>query len=124
MQFVSVVAKLVRQPFCWVRPLFGGTVVTAESSVQTAPLRLKYEPQYDLLSVWLNGPEPVDNIEVEPGVCLRVSRAHGGVIGLEMIEAAARLHKHPNVFKSASFAKNLIARYVRKADLADLLPAR
>lgn len=86
-------------------------------------LSLKYEAQYDLLSVWLGGARPVDNVEIEPGVYLRISRADGHVVGLEMLEAAARLHKHPNSLKNPSFAKNLIAKYSRRLASRSAEPA-
>lgn len=54
-------------------------------------VRLKYEPEYDLLSIWLGAPQPVDQVEVEPGVYVRVSRASHAPVGLEVIEALARL---------------------------------
>jgi uncharacterized protein YuzE len=101
------------QPICSF--LFGTTM--AKPHPGTAPLKLKYEAEYDLLSVWVTGPEPADNIEVEPGVYVRVSRSKGQVVGLEVIEATERLHKPSQILKNPTFARKLLEKYARRAHL-------
>ena len=78
---------------------------------QDGGIRLKYEPEYDLLSVWLGSPEPADNVEVEPGFCIRVSRSSHRVVGLEVVSAAARFQKDKRVVGTPAFARSLIERY-------------
>lgn len=78
-------------------------------------LRLKYEPDFDLLSVWVGQPQIVDNIEVEPGICVRVSRDHQRVVGVEIVDAAARLEKDATAFKSQSYAQRLLNKYGQMA---------
>jgi uncharacterized protein YuzE len=84
-------------------------------------LNLRYEADHDLLSVWLGGPALAESVEVEPGVCVRVSD-EGQVIGLEVIDAAARLHKDARTLESRSFAKALMVKYGRLA-LSELYPS-
>jgi len=76
-------------------------------------LRLKYEREYDLLSVWLGAPRVVETVEVEPGVCVRVSEGH--VVGVEVVDAAARLHKDPIVLETPAYARLLMEEYGRIA---------
>jgi hypothetical protein len=78
-------------------------------------VRLKYEPQYDLLSVWLGAPQPVDQVEVEPGVYVRFSRADHQPVGIEVLEAVARLHTDPETIRSHGFAKTLVQKYAQRA---------
>ena len=83
-------------------------------SNDSSTLRLKYEREYDLLSVWIGAPRPVETVEVETGVCVRVD-AKGQVVGLEVVDAAARLGKDPSVFENAAFVRGLMDRYGRTA---------
>ena len=85
-------------------------------------LHIKYEPEHDLLSVWLDDFARADAVEVEPGVCVRVSD-EGAVIGLEIVDAAARLQKDAQTLESRPYAVELLRKYGRKA-LSDLAHAQ
>lgn len=78
-------------------------------------LTLKYEAEYDLLSVWVGAPQVADSVEVEPGLCVRVSRADHKVVGLEVVDAAARFNKDASVVRSQAFAQKLLNDYGRLA---------
>lgn len=105
MHFVRLFDRLVRQPFC---SIFGHveTAMPTDSAV-----RLKYEPEYDLLSVWVGEPQPVDQVEVESGVYVRVTRDDHRAVGLEILEAAARFHKDADGIRNPAFARSLLNRY-------------
>lgn len=80
--------------------------------VVVAPgLKLNYEPEYDLLSAWVGAPEVSESIEVEPGLVMRISRATGKAIGLEIMGAAERFHVDPMIFHDEVFARQLLERY-------------
>jgi hypothetical protein len=115
MQFVNSLAQFVRHPICSVKHWLEGDMTTPD-----AGLRLKYEREYDLLSVWLGNPRDVDTVEVEPGVCVRV--AGGEVVGVEVVDAAARLHKEPGVLETPAYARVLLEQYGRIA-LNELHPS-
>ena len=74
-------------------------------------LQLKYEQEYDLLSVWVGGPQVADSVEVEPGLCVRFSRDDHRVVGLEIVDAAARFHTNASVLRTQAFAQSLLERY-------------
>lgn len=81
----------------------------------TSAVRLKYEPEYDLLSVWLGDPQPLDQVEVESGVYVRVSRESHLAVGLEILEAGARFHKDEEGIRNPAFARTLLEKYGPKA---------
>ncbi|CAN5426012.1 hypothetical protein BH23ACI1_BH23ACI1_27500 [soil metagenome] len=70
-------------------------------------LSLNYEPEHDLLSVWVGTSVLADSVEVEPGVCVRVSN-DGTVVGLQVVDAAARLHKDARTLESPTYARQLL----------------
>lgn len=78
-------------------------------------LRLKYEPEYDLLSAWIGAPRVADVVEVEPGFCIRISRDTHQVIGLEVMGAAARFKKNASAIQNHTFVRSLLERYGRAA---------
>src|SRR5687768_5647363 len=119
MPIVSLFNKIVRQPICSVMTWFGADMERRHSD---NALRLKYESEYDLLSVWIGAPQPVDQIEVEPGVYVRISRAEHRPVGLEVIEAVSRLHTDPSTIQTDSFARELLKTYGRKAKAAFSTP--
>jgi uncharacterized protein YuzE len=80
-----------------------------------APLRLKYEPDYDLLSAWLGTPQVADSVEVEPGLLVRISRETGKVVGLEIVDVAARFDVDPSRVREESFVQGLLRNYASKA---------
>lgn len=89
--------------------------------IQDDRLNLRYEAEHDLLSVWVGGSALADSVEVEPGVCVRVSD-DGRVVGLEVVDASARLHRDVRTLQSRAFAKTLMMKYGRIA-LSELYPS-
>jgi uncharacterized protein YuzE len=77
-------------------------------------IRLKYEREYDLLSVWVGAPQIADQVEVEPGVCVRVSE-RGAVVGVEVVDAAARLATDAATLETPAYAQRLLDKYGRIA---------
>jgi uncharacterized protein YuzE len=57
-------------------------------------LHVEYQPQVDLLFVWIGEPQKARNIEVEPGVYVRVSDEKR-VVGIEILDCAVRFHRSP-----------------------------
>jgi uncharacterized protein YuzE len=111
MHFVASLARVIRHPICSIRYW-----MTRDLYAHTpAPdLRLKYEREHDLLSVWVGAPQLSDTVEVEPGVCVRVSPSWE-VIGVEVVDAAARLNQDAATLQDPAFAQKLLDRYGRAA---------
>ncbi|HWW87261.1 MAG TPA: DUF2283 domain-containing protein [Vicinamibacterales bacterium] len=109
MHFVNIFTRLIRQPFCSVFGWFGVTM--NKKTVEIDGLRLKYEPEYDLLSVWLGAPQVADNVEVEPGISVRISRDQHQVVGVEIVDAAARLHRDASSLTNQAYVRGLLDKY-------------
>lgn len=82
---------------------------------ESAEFRLKYEPEYDLLSVSIGSSPSVENVEVEDGIYVRVDRAHHAVLGIEVLEARARFHKSADEIRSVAFVNTLLSSYGPRA---------
>jgi hypothetical protein len=91
------------------------TPLSAKPSSSDTPVRLKYEPQYDLLSAWIGAPQEADNVEIEPGLVIRISRASGRVVGLEVADVSARFSKDRATVQSPAFVRSLLDRYSKAA---------
>jgi hypothetical protein len=85
--------------------------IPMQTSAGDSGIRLRYEAEYDHLSVWVGEPTIADNVEVEPGLCVRVSRMDHSVVGLEVIDAAYRFHKDPETLRNPSFVLGLLRQY-------------
>lgn len=109
MPIVNYLASLIRHPICSV---FGWKVTQMDDSTS---VRLKYERDHDLLSVWLRQVDPrhIDTVEVEPGVCVRLDE-EGRVVGVEVVDAAARLQKDASTLENKAFAIALVRSYGRR----------
>jgi uncharacterized protein YuzE len=114
---MTTLARFFRHPICLMWEWMGAPMEISEDR-----LNLRYEADHDLLSVWLGAPALADAVEVEPGVCVRVSE-NGAVIGLEVVDAAARLKKDASTLQSRTYAKALMRKYGRIA-LTELAHAR
>ena len=113
---MTILARFLRHPVCSVREWMGAPMDISEDR-----LNLRYEAEYDLLSVWLGGSALAESVEVEPGVCVRLAD-DGRVIGLEVVDAAARLHQDVHTLESRPYARALMAKYGRIA-LSELHPS-
>lgn len=78
--------------------------------------RVDYQPEADLLFAWLGEPRPADNVEVEPGIYVRVLPDTQEVVGIEVLDCAERFGRKPQTI-DASFAASLVEKY-RAAALA------
>lgn len=112
MRFMGLFTRLVRQPICSVRDWMGAPMAT---TTRDSGIRLRYEREYDHLSVWVGAPTVADNVEVEPGVCVRVSRADRSVVGLEVIDAGHRFHKDQATLENPAYARTLLQQYGPRA---------
>lgn len=108
----------LRQPICSVKGWMG---IPVHEATDDRTIRLRYEAEYDHLTVWVGGPQVADQIEVESGIYVRVSRDDGRVVGLEVIDAATKLHKDANTLQNPSYARTLLQDYGPRA-LTDLRP--
>jgi radical SAM superfamily enzyme YgiQ (UPF0313 family) len=64
-------------------------------------LRFDYQADVDLLFAWVGGPEPARNVEVAPGVYVRVTPAGNRVLGIEILDCASRFHVDPSTIDAA-----------------------
>lgn len=88
-----------------VRRLFGVT-----SAPDANAFHLKYEPHADLMFAWIGQPRRAQNVEVEPGVYVRVLPDERRVIGIEILDCAARFHRSPTAINE-DFAQELLREY-------------
>jgi uncharacterized protein YuzE len=114
---VTVLTRLLRHPICSFRQWIGRDMPASSDN----RLHLKYEPDYDLLSVWIGTPTVADTVEVEPGISVRVANS-GEVIGIEVVDAAARLQKDPATLENPKFARAILRKYGTVA-LSELHPS-
>jgi hypothetical protein len=68
----------------------------------------------DLLFAWLGDPQPAENIEVEPGIYVRVASATGQAIGIEVLDCAERCGQDAASI-DAEFAAALLDRFTDRA---------
>lgn len=81
---------------------------------QAVGLRFDYQPETDLLFAWIGQPQPAENVEVEPGIYVRVIPASKQVVGIEVLDCAERFQREPASIDGA-FAKALIDAYTVSA---------
>ncbi|OFW12994.1 MAG: hypothetical protein A3H29_13190 [Acidobacteria bacterium RIFCSPLOWO2_02_FULL_67_21] len=84
------------------------------ASQRSVGIRCDYQPDVDLLFAWVGDPQPAENIEVEPGIYVRVASSTGQVIGIEVLDCAERFGHEPDRI-DAAFAKALLARFTAPA---------
>jgi uncharacterized protein YuzE len=73
-------------------------------------LHVDYQAQVDLLFAWIGEPQKAKNIEVEPGVYVRVLPETKRVIGIEILDCAARFQRTPESI-DRSFAEAKLKEY-------------
>ena len=81
---------------------------------QAVGLRFDYQPDTDLLFAWIGPHQPAENVEVEPGIYVRVDPATTQVVGIEVVDCAERFSRDPATI-DAEFAKALIDTFTRPA---------
>jgi hypothetical protein len=82
-------------------------------------LQVEYQADVDLLFAWIGQPEPARNVEVEPGVYVRVTPAGNRVLGIEIVDCASRFNVDPSAV-DASFAERKLQEFGRAALLKTL----
>lgn len=91
--------------FALVRRILGRSAPEAETT-----LHLDYQPEVDLLFAWFDEPQPAKNIEVEPGVYIRVAPEAKRVVGIEILDCAARFNLSPDSI-NRSFVQEKLREY-------------
>ncbi len=95
------------------------------SSSAPTSLNFQYDQKTDLLFARFGSPRDADNVVIEPGVVVRISRETKQPIAIEIVDCAERFHKQPSAVTPA-FARELLARYgdqVRRRREAGATPA-
>lgn len=85
-----------------------------QTSLQAIGIHFDYQPEIDLLFAWIGEPQRAENVEVEPGVYIRVEPSQRRVVGIEVIDCAARFRREPATI-DATFAKTLIDVFSKPA---------
>lgn len=86
----------------------------SQTSQRSVGLKYDYQPDVDLLYAWIGEPQPAENIEVEPGIYVRVIATTKQVVGIEVIDCAERFQLDPASI-DAEFAEKLLARFTGPA---------
>ena len=79
------------------------------STPPSEELHVDYQPQVDLLFAWVGEPQKARNIEVEPGVYVRVSETKR-VVGIEILDCSVRFERTPDSIDRA-FAESKLKEY-------------
>jgi hypothetical protein len=77
-------------------------------------IHIDYQPEVDLLFAWVGEPQAAENIEVEPGVYVRVLPNAKRVVGIEVLDCATRFRRRPEAI-NAAFAHHLLTEYSARA---------
>ena len=95
----------------------------AQKSAEAVGVRYDYQPDVDLLFAWIGEPQAAENVEVEPGIYVRVIPATKQVVGIEVVDCAGRFQAEASTI-DAKFAEALIRRFTKPAleRLAELNP--
>jgi hypothetical protein len=78
-------------------------------------LHVEYDADVDLLFARFGAPVDADTVVIDD-VAVRLSRATGQPIAIEVADCAAKFHKAPSAITPA-FARELLARYGHKASV-------
>jgi hypothetical protein len=96
-------------PLGLVRRFLGGM-----KAMPADDFHVNYQPQVDLLFAWVGEPQQARNVEVEPGVYVRVAAESSQVIGIEILDCAARFDVPPESINRA-FVKAKMDEYAAPA---------
>ncbi len=110
MLVMTRVLSVIRRPASAIRHWFG----FRDGRDGGSALRFTYDPDTDHLIGHLGRPQPCFNVEVPPGVVIRVSQESHTVAGLEVVDCAALFHKHPKAI-TQGFAMDLLDTYGPRA---------
>jgi uncharacterized protein YuzE len=79
--------------------------------MRESQLHVHYDPATDLLMAHFGAPVEADTIVIDDDVAVRLSRATGQPIGIEVVDCAAKFGKPV----TPAFARELLARYGHEA---------
>lgn len=71
-------------------------------------VNVDYDRDLDLLFAWVGEPQVAVNVEIRPGLAVRV--ANGRAVGLEAVDCAAQFHRLPEQINQA-FVRSLLHEY-------------
>ena len=74
---------------------------------ETGDIQVDYQADVDLLFASIGPPEPARNVEVAPGVYVRVAPAGNRVLGIEILDCAARFNVDPSTVDQAFVEERL-----------------
>jgi len=97
----------------WAR-LTGCDMADVATSTSDKSLICKYDRENDYLLARFGAPQDADNVVVEPGLAVRISRTTRQPIAIEVADCAARFHRDPSAITSP-FARALLAQYGARA---------
>jgi len=101
--------RLVQGPTEALMHIFGRNHDNAPPA-STGRVHFKYDPGTDLLFAYVGANEPSFNVEVEPGVTVRISQASGRTVGLEVPDCSALFRVAPAAI-TRQFARELLEQY-------------
>lgn len=84
------------------------------TSQQGVGIQCDYQPDVDLLFAWIGEPQAARNVEVEDGIYVRVNPETREVVGIEVVDCAARFHQDPAAV-DMRFAERLLEQYRQAA---------
>ncbi len=84
------------------------------TSQRSVGVKCDYQADVDLLYAWIGEPQAAENIEVEPGIYVRVVPTTKQVVGIEVIDCAERFQLDPASI-DADFAERLLERFTPPA---------
>jgi uncharacterized protein YuzE len=84
------------------------------TSQEAVGIHCDYQPDVDLLFAWIGEPKAAENIEVDEGIFVRVDPDTRTVVGIEVLDCAARFRKPPAAVDT-QFAERLIEQYRQAA---------
>jgi len=77
---------------------------------EATQVQVDYQADVDLLFAWIGQPEPARNVEVAPGIYVRVAPAGNRVLGIEILDCAERFELDPAAVDMA-FAEQKIKEF-------------
>lgn len=98
-----------------IRRLFG------RADAKAGDLHFDYQPAVDLLYAWTGEPQVAENVEVEPGVYVRVVSGQG-VVGIEILDCASRFNVTPAAIDQ-EFAQQKLREYAERPAVVERLSA-
>ena len=84
-----------------------------DSSKEWKALHFDYQADIDLLFAWLGEPCAAENVEVEPGIYIRVSPVTREPVSIEVLDCAVRFQADSRKIDQG-FAERIFNAYARR----------